>query len=194
MGSTTPSLPKASSLDGGYRFKLVDGKVTQLEEFDDGRWKAERITSNETWSFSDGTLTHIETEAGRVKTSLYRDADGDGVFTLVGRDSLTGLGSGGTGSSSTPKPGSIPEDSYRFLLVDGKVTQLEEFEKGRWQRETIKSNETWTFDGTRLIEREVTRLGTTVTSYGDADKDGIFTRIAKTFEPLVPSGASQPPV
>lgn len=75
------------------------------------------------------------------------------------------------GSGSTPKPSAIPEDSCRFLLVDGKVTQLEEVEMGRWQRETIKSNESWTFD---------------------ADKDGIFTKIGTTFEPIVANGASQP--
>ena len=54
MGSTTPSPLPSTSLDDAYRFKLVDGKVTQLEEFDDGRWKSERIKTNETWKF-DGT-------------------------------------------------------------------------------------------------------------------------------------------
>ena len=191
MGSTTPSPQQASSLDDAYRFKLVDGKVTQLEEFDDGRWKSERIKTNETWKFDGTSLTHTETDRGRVKTTIYRDADGDGVFTRADRDSLTGLSSGAAGSGSTPKPSAIPEDSYRFLLVDGKVTQLEEFEKGRWQRETIKSNESWTFDGSRLIEREVKRLGTTVTTFGDADKDGIFTKIGTSFEPIVANGASQ---
>lgn len=192
MGSTTPSPQQASSLDDAYRFKLVDGKVAQLEEFDDGRWKSERIKTNETWKFDGTSLTHTETDRGRVKTTIYRDADGDGVFTRADRDSLTGLSSAAAGSVSTPKPSAIPEDSYRFLLVDGKVTQLEEFEKGRWQRETIKSNESWTFDGSRLIEREVKRLGTTVTSYGDADKDGIFTKIGTSFEPIVATASGQP--
>jgi hypothetical protein len=192
MGLTTPSPLPSTSLDDAYRFKLVDGKVTQLEEFDDGRWKSERIRSNETWKFDGTSLTHTETDRGRVKTTIYRDADGDGVFTRADRDSLTGLSSGAVGSGSTPKPSAIHEDSYRFLLVDGKVTQLEEFEKGRWHRETIKSNESWTFDGSRLIEREVKRLGTTVTSYGDADKDGIFTKIGTSFEPIVANASSQP--
>ena len=192
MGSTLSPRLQASSLDDAYRFKLVEGKVTQLEEFDDGRWKRERIKSNETWTFDGTSLTHTEADGGRVKTTIYRDADGDGVFIRASRDSLTGLGSGTMASGSTPKPSAIPEDSYRFLLVDSKVTQLEEFEKGRWQRETIKSNESWTYDGSRLIEREVKRLGTSVTTYADADKDGIFTKIGTTFEPIVANGSSQP--
>jgi len=43
MGSATPSRLQGTSLDDAYRFKLVEGEVTQLEEFDNGRWRSERI-------------------------------------------------------------------------------------------------------------------------------------------------------
>jgi hypothetical protein len=43
MGSATPSRLQGTSLDDADRFKLVEGKVTQLEEFDNGRWRSERI-------------------------------------------------------------------------------------------------------------------------------------------------------
>lgn len=190
MGSPSLSRQESSRLDGGYRFKLVDGKVTQLEEFDQGRWKRERIDAREVWRFDGSTLTRTETEVGRVTTSTYRDPDGDGVFTRAGRDPLTGLRSGAAPAPSSTTP-SISEDSVRFKLVDGKVTQLEEFDRGRWKPESIKSNETWTFDGTTLVERELKRQGTVVTSYGDSDKDGIFTKIGTVFQPIV-SGGPQP--
>jgi len=190
MGSPSLSRQESGRLDGGYRFKLVDGKVAQLEEFDKGSWKRERIEANEVWRFDGTTLTRTETEAGRVSTSTYRDPDRDGVFTRAGRDPLTGLKADGRSPSSSATS-SISEDSYRFKLVDGKVTQLEEFDRGRWKAESIKSNETWTFDGTRLIERELNRQGAVVTSYSDPDKDGIFTKMGTVFQPIV-SGGPQP--
>lgn len=95
-------------------------------------------------------------------------------------------------TTPSPLPSTSLDDAYRFKLVDGKVTQLEEFDDGRWKSERIRSNESWTFDGSRVIEREVKRLGTTVTSYGDADKDGIFTKIGTSIEPIVATASGQP--
>lgn len=163
----------------GYRFSLVDGRVTNLQEFDDGRWKNERISRKESWSFDGTNLVKTETKRGQVKTSTFSDGDGDGIFTRTGRDSITGTRVDRTYDDSSPST----DDGYRFSLVNGQVTNLQEFDDGRWKNERISSNETWSFDGTNLIQQETKRYGIEVSTYGDANGDGVFTKVSEIYNP-----------
>lgn len=173
------------SQQDGYRFSLVDGQVTNLQEYDDGRWKTERIDANESWAFDGTSLTKTETEHGRIKTSTYLDSDGDGVFTRSGPDVVTGL-SADANDLYRSHDGSSKnlEDSYRFSLVDGQVTGLQEYDDGRWKNERIGRNESWTFDGTSLIQQESKRYGVEVSTYTDPDGDGIFSKVSEVFNPV----------
>jgi hypothetical protein len=188
-GRTSSRSGLTSPQQDGYRFTLVNGQVSSLQEYEGGSWKNEKIGRNESWSFDGSTLTKTETERGRVKISTYLDADGDGVFTRSGRDAVTGIGLGGGSGSSHPSYGSNPslEDSYRFSLVNGQVTNLQEYEKGRWKNEAIGQNESWSFDGTNLIQQEIKGYGMEVSTYSDPDMDGIFSKVSEVLNPALSS-------
>ena len=166
--------PLDSDLDGGYRFDLVNGEVVNLQEFDDGRWKNERIDRNESWTFDGTNLIQEETKRSGTKVSTYSDPDGDGIYleTREVFDPLIG------GSNQDALDG-----GYRFDLVNGEVVNLQEFDDGRWKNERIDRNECWTFDGTNLIQEEAKRSGTEVTTYSDPNGDGIFTQLSEVFNP-----------
>ena len=171
------------SRDDLYRFSLVDGQVSGLQEFDDGRWKNERISRNESWTFDGVDLVLTETKRGRVKTSTYTDADGDGIFALASRDPITGTRTDGGNRDRDRYGSSGIDDGYRFNLMDGQVTGLQEFDDGRWKNERIIRNESWTFDGANLIQQESKRYGVEVSTYSDPNGDGIFSKVSEVFNP-----------
>ena len=165
----------AASVGGGYRFQLVDGQVTNLQEFDDGVWRNETIGRNEKWSFDGANLIQQEFSRSGVETNTYGDSDGDGIYIEVSQpsDSITG------------SPTSGPEDGgYRFQVVNGQVANLQEFDDGTWKNERIDRNEKWTYDGTNLIQQETKRSGVEVTTYSDPNRDGVFTQISEIFNPF----------
>lgn len=189
-GSTSsyPSYRFTGSLEDSHRFSLVNGQVSNLQEYERGGWKNETIGRNESWSFDGSKLTRTETERGRIKTRTYLDVDGDGVFTRSGQDAVTGIGSGSGNGSSYPPYGSS-EESYRFTLANGQVTNLQEYEKARWKNETIDRNESWSFDGINLIQQEIKSYGIKVSTYSDPDMDGAFSKVSEVFNPTL-SGLS----
>jgi uncharacterized protein YkuJ len=79
-----------NDFDHGYerdrdqvRFTLNGDKVTNVQEYDDGVWQAERLEKGETWTFDGINLIHQEREHGGLQTSTYTDSDGDGIFTAI---------------------------------------------------------------------------------------------------------------
>ncbi len=67
----------------GYRFSLVNGQVRNLQEYDDGRWKNERIDRNESWIFDGTNLIQRESKRYGTEVTVYSDPDRDGVFAKV---------------------------------------------------------------------------------------------------------------
>jgi Ca2+-binding RTX toxin-like protein len=65
-------------------------------------------------------------------------------------------------------------NKLKFNHSNGVVTKLWEWDDGRWERETIDRNETWTYKSGQLIKKEWEhgRLETEI--YTDLNKDGIF--------------------
>lgn len=61
-----------SSQLSGYRFSVVNSQVANLQEFDDGRWRNERIDRNETWTFDGTTLTQTEIKTYGTEISSFR--------------------------------------------------------------------------------------------------------------------------
>jgi hypothetical protein len=79
-----------NDFDHGYerdrdqvRFTLNGDKVTNVQEYDDGVWQAERLEKGETWTFDGTNLIHQEREHGGLQTSTYTDSDSDGIFTAI---------------------------------------------------------------------------------------------------------------
>ena len=72
-----------AGLEDALQFTLVDGTVTNLLEYDGGRWKSERISANELYTYDGKILTKTETEKGRTEVTTYGDLNGSGVFAKV---------------------------------------------------------------------------------------------------------------
>lgn len=62
------------------KFTIVDGQVTEVFEFDDGRWERERIDHDESYSIDGDTILKTEFDDGFLKTVSFIDINGDGVF------------------------------------------------------------------------------------------------------------------
>ena len=79
-------------------------------------------------------------------------------------------------------------DNLKFNHSNGVVTKLWEWDDGRWERETIDQNETWTYESGQLIKKEWEhgRLETEI--YTDSNKDGIFIKEEDDGEDLEEEG------
>lgn len=74
--------PAMGPQDDQYRFSVdLSGNVTRIQEWDHGRWKTERIDSNETYAQQDGLVVKTEIEKGRSEWTVYADSNGDGTWT-----------------------------------------------------------------------------------------------------------------
>ncbi len=73
--------PVTSGVDDLYRFTFDSaGKVTTIQEWDDGRWETERPDRNETWQLRDGLVVKTEVEKGRIEWTVYADNNNDGTW------------------------------------------------------------------------------------------------------------------
>ena len=188
----------------GYKFELSGTTVSAVYEVERGRMKLERIDSDETWSFDGKQVIKTEWDDGRLETTAYADADGDGLFFKTGK-SYSGAvapryddhndndhsndNDHGVSSGLNPAaPGVFvrAEENYRFDIgADGQVTAVYEVENGRVSPERMDWNETWTFDGLDVIQT-TTRFGKIETTlYTDDNQDGLF---QKGFEVEVMTG------
>mgnify|MGYP006288652325 CR=1 FL=1 len=111
-----------------------------------------------------------ESDHSAINRAGHRESD---------RDAITGLSDRHEARSDSGTDDGADEsgfDQYRFSYNKGKVTNLQELDGGRWRTERIDGSESWTFDGTNLIKTETGSHGTSISSFGDLDGDGIFTR------------------
>ena len=182
---------RSNDRDDILKIRTRGSRVVKVKEWDDGRWKREDIHRNERYYLQDGLLVH---ERRRNQFRYYEDANGDGIWrrtslaanssSLQSDAASDPLISGGTpvaSSRSSESWGGYGDDAYRFELVNGQVTNLQEFDDGRWKREQIDYNETWTFNGSNLIKTEREGYGSEISTYADPNGDGIFTKISEAY-------------
>ena len=196
---------RSRDLDDALKIRTSGDRVVSVLEWDDGRWQREDISRKERYYLQDGLLVHERRKGVRY----YEDADGDGIWRRTDRTGATSLTadassdpviSGGTPVTTSrsydswdghdgdddhddgwERRSGYGDDAHRFELVNGQVTNLQEFDDGRWKIERIDANETWTFDGTNLIKTERERYGSEISTFTDPDGDGIFTKISEIY-------------
>lgn len=160
----------------GYKFTVVNSVVTAVYEVKNGRTKYEKMDSDETWTFDGASVIQSEWNHGRLSTTTYSDLDGDGIFAKVSKSY------GATPAPLTPPiSAAIVSKGYQFDLVNGSVTSVFEIERGVSHQERIDLNETWTVQGNNIIKTEVEKGLTETTTFTDANGDGIFAKISKTY-------------
>lgn len=193
-----------SNSSKGYQFTLSGNTVVAVYEVERGRVKFEGMDSDETWSFDGTNVIKIEWDDGKLETTTYSDANGDGLFFKASK-TYSGVRSDsardgkyysdhnadhGSRGDSTTNPYVIPysEEGYQFDIdVNGLVTAVFEVEDGRLKAERIDWNETWTFDGLDATKTEI-KFGKVETSiYTDDNQDGVF---QKDFELEVLTGTN----
>ena len=190
--------------DDALKIRTRGSRVVNVKEWDNGRWKREDIDRNERYILKDELLVYKRNDRVRY----YSDDNGDGIWkrtklgaertTLSSNASVDPVISGGRSASRDSEGIHIAEqsqhdddgwehhsgfsdDAYRFDLVNGKVSNLQEYDDGTWQRERIEANETWTFDGTNLIQTEREQGGREISTFTDPNGDGIFTKVSEVF-------------
>jgi len=67
------------------RFTIEGSTVVAVEEFDDGRWEAEEIDSDESYSIQGNTIIKTEYDDGRQEFTTYSDENGDGIYREISK-------------------------------------------------------------------------------------------------------------
>lgn len=119
-------------------------------------------------------VTQTRVSRGITETTVYQDQDGDTRFDEVFEIEVTG---------STASPRSLELQKFGFDL-DGNVTEVLEFSRGRWKMDRIDADEDYQLvtldDGTEyVLKTEQERDGVEFEIYRDGDQNGIWTQIAE---------------
>ena len=67
------------------RFTIKGSTVVAVEEFDDGRWEAEEMDSDESYSINGNTIIKTEYDDGRQEFTTYSDENGDGIYSEISK-------------------------------------------------------------------------------------------------------------
>lgn len=189
-----------------YRFDIQGGQVMAVYESENGRLKQERIDSDETYTVQGADVLKQEHDDGRLETTRYTDADGDGwyaetdeIYTFAGSDSYDDSHDediafddfGFTDSSSAVVSGlpnaylersdTFSGEKYRFDVQNDQVVAVYETENGRTKVERLDGNETYEVSGNQIIKTETSRYGQEVSAYTDADGDGLFVKVSEQW-------------
>jgi hypothetical protein len=191
--SSYKTLSSFASSEKGYKFDIaLDGTVSAVYEVKNGRIKNERIDWNETWSSNGSEVTKVETGFGKVETSVYTDANLNGIFQKTFElDVVTGQ-----------NPKSL--ETFKFLLAGAtaatgdtvletdSITGMLELGRRGWKNDYITSNETLEVvsvgTDNLILKTETQRDGALdFCIYRDDDNDGLWTEIAegKTLDSYV---------
>ena len=72
-------------------------------------------------------------------------------------------------------------DNYRFNISNQQVVGVYEWDDGRWERESIDHDEQYQVSGNQVIKREWDDGRQEITTFQDADGDGIYRKISESY-------------
>jgi Ca2+-binding RTX toxin-like protein len=75
----------SNSSNKAYKFQIVNGTVTAVYKIENGRIQNDGMDHNESWSLVGGNVVKTEWDDGRMETTTYTDANGDGIFFAVSK-------------------------------------------------------------------------------------------------------------
>jgi Ca2+-binding RTX toxin-like protein len=176
----------------GYQFTLVNGAVTAVYEVKNGRVKREDLDSDEIWSINGSDVVKTEYEHGRSEITTYRDDDGDGIYSKISKSyspngniysnsQLTQSGFSPDYSTSVGERVVGNLSGYKFDVLDGNITQVYEVKHGSTFVEHLGSDEAWIIDGVNFVKTEYEHGLVEQSIYTDADGDGIFNQVSKSY-------------
>ncbi len=154
----------------GYKFTFdPNNAVTAVYEIEKGRTKLEKLDRDETWSFDGTFVTKTEIDDDETEITTYADTDGDGIYSKVSETKT------GTGTTATT-------ERYKFGVdVNGSVTAAYELHGNFWKTDRISSHESYTLQGADIVKTETEHGFIEITTYTDADGDGLFTKASKSY-------------
>lgn len=172
------------SSENGYQFDLAtNGVVMAVHEVKHGRVEAERMDGNEAWTFDGVDVIQTETQYGKVETSIYTDANQNGLFQKAFE--LEVLNGANQRSLET----------YQFTLAGGAVATgdaaapgdaiagMMELGRRGWKLDRIDANETIEVVNvgadSLILKTQTQRNGEIEFSvFRDDDGDGLWSQIA----------------
>lgn len=163
----------------GYQFTIHNGTVSAVYEIKNGRTKQEKMDRDETWSVNGKDVIKTEFDDGRLETTVYTDTNGDGIYLKA--SSSYGPASPLPAYGTPTAPGIYRQDGYTFEVADGTITAVYEIERGVSRQERIDYNESWTIQGSDIVKTELEHGITETSVYSDADGDGVYSKVAKTY-------------
>ena len=162
-----------------YQFTIQNNSVVAVSEIKNGRVKLEKMDADEQWLYDATTqqVTKTENEHGRLQTTVYTDADGDGVFSQLNH-SYGALSATGTLTSASVN------DGYKFDIVNQAITAVYEVKQGIVRQERMDSDEVFAITGTDIVKTESEHGVIETTIYSDSDADGIYVKASTTYSAI----------
>jgi Ca2+-binding RTX toxin-like protein len=135
-----------------YKFNISGSIVTAVYEYDNGKFKSEKIEEDESWVYdaSTSSVTLVEESGDKFKQKkIFTDLDGDGIYEKSGH--ITG--NDGAGNASLNSSTSSDQEAYKLTIQNGVVVSVYEYEHGDWEQKDLDEGEVWTLNQDGTISR-----------------------------------------
>lgn len=152
-----------------YKFNISGASVTAVYEYENGKLKKEKISSDEVWTYDSAisSVTLTEKSGSKIKAKkVFTDLDGDGIYEK------SGYVKGNDGSRASLSSSAQSEhDAYKLNIQNGTVIAVSEYEDGDWEQKDLDEGEVWTINQDGTVSR-TEEDGDETKIYSPKDVDG----------------------